>query len=513
MKARLVIACFVWLFILLIGVGVWRYFVAPAREVAQEKAKQELHQKTILMTGSESRYRTQINYAFDSFSGYCVERSPEFEAELGRKRIKVKLVDDNADYVARLKAIQSGEIQMASFTIDALIKASAEIGDMPATIVAIIDETRGADAMVGYKTTIANIDALNDPDMKFVLTPNTPSETLARVVMSHFGLSNLSDKSFIEAKDAADVYNRYRKSKPTDKLAFVLWEPYVTKMLENPNVAVLVDSSRFRGYIVDVIVASRDFLVKDEPAVKDFVEAYFRSLYTHTQKTAGMSILVANDAQKAGTPLNDKQTQRLVDGIWWKNTNENYAHMGLNNDKPLQHVEDMIQNITSVLISTGAIANDPANGQPNLLFHNGILAQLQNDNFHPGVVEESIRKDSDNLPSLSDEEWKKLIPVGTLQVPKIVFARGTARITEQSEITLNELIEKLQSWPNYYVKIIGNASLNGDLTANRNLAKSRAISVENYLKEHGINDARLKSLSVEPTGNTDVVFQLGYTPY
>jgi len=513
MKGRIVIACFIWLTILGIGVGIYKVFIAPAREVAQEKAKQELHQKTIHMTGSESRYKTQINYAFDSFSGYCVERSPEFEAELGRKRIKVKLVDDNADYVARLKAIQSGEIQMASFTIDALIKASAEIGDMPATIVAIIDETRGADAMVGYKSTIANIDALNDPDMKFVLTPNTPSETLARVVMSHFGLSNLSDKSFVEAKDAADVYDRYRKSKPTDKLAFVLWEPYVTKMLENPNVGVLVDSSRFRGYIVDVIVASRDFLVKEDATVKDFVEAYFRALYIHTQKVAGMSVLVANDARKAGTPLNDKQTQRLVDGIWWKNTSENYAHMGLNNDKPLQHVEDMIQNITSVLLSTGAISKDPTNGTPNDLFHNGILLQLQNDNFHPGLVEESIRKDSDNLPVLSDEEWKKLIPVGTLQVPTIVFARGTARITEQSEITLGELIEKLKSWPQYYLTIRGNASLQGDIEANKALAISRAKTVEQYLLDHGIGATRVKTMAMEPTGSTDVVFQLGYTAY
>ena len=52
------------------------------------------------------------------------------------------LVDDGADYSQRIEALQSGEIQLAAFTIDALITASAELGELPATIVALIDETR-----------------------------------------------------------------------------------------------------------------------------------------------------------------------------------------------------------------------------------------------------------------------------------------------------------------------------------------------------------------------------------
>lgn len=507
MKSKLIVVSFIWLVILFVFAAAWKLWWVPSQEEAVEQAAQEAHEEAIRQTGSASKYRTQINFAYDSFSGYSIFRSENFKNNLSQKSLKVNLVDDGANYIERLKGLQSGKYQMAAFTIDALIKASDEIGDLPATIVEIIDESRGCDAMTGYKLAIPDLDALNDPEVKFILIENFPAETLSRVVMSHFGLNNVSEKSFIPVANAEEVYRRYRESKPSDKFVFVLWEPYVTKMLENPNVHDLVNSSRFRGYIVDVIVASRDFLVKDEQAVRDFIEAYLSSVY-HYRNT--MESLVASDAKEAGTPLNDEQIKRLVKGIWWKNTVENYAHMGVESHS-LQHIEDMIANITKVLISTGSISSDPANGQPNILYYNKILSDIKNNNFFPG--KENLRTESDVLPSLNDEEWSKLTPVGTLKVPKIVFARGTSKVTSQSEITLNELVEKLKTWPQYYLVIKGDASLRGDIEANKALALERAKSVERYLLNHGISSTRVKAVAVEPTGSTDVMFQLGYLPY
>ena len=505
---QILIACCIWSVIALAGVAVFRFIIFPHQKTVEIKKQEEQHKQTIQQTSADSRYKTQINFSIDSFSGYSVFRSDEFQNELSQKKIKVNFIDDKADYTARLKALKNGESQLAVFTIDALVKASSELKDLPATIVAVVDETRGADAMLGFSSTFPNIDSINNPNVKFILTPNSPSETLARVVISHFGLNNLNKDSFVFAQDADDVYHRYRNAKPTDQQVYVLWEPYATKMIENPNVQVIVDSSRFRGYIVDVIVCNRDFLIKNESTVVDFVEAYFRAFHLHSQK---MTTLVSADAQKSGTPLSEKQITRLTNGIWWKNTSENYAHFGLNNDRPLQHLEDMLQNVTNVLVSTGAIDGDPTQGKYNLLYYDKVLGRLKDNNFHPGV--ETIRKDNDDLPVLAEAEWKKLIPVGTLQVPTLVFARGTSRITESSEIVLNELIEKLKSWPQYYLLIKGNASTSGDIEANKALALQRAKAVEKYILEHGVSNTRVRAVSVEPSGETSVVFQLGYTPY
>ncbi|MEZ6117579.1 MAG: hypothetical protein R3C28_13535 [Pirellulaceae bacterium] len=113
--------------------------------------------------------------------------------------------DDQADYRARLEGLKSGKYDMATFTIDALIKASAELNDVPAVIVSIIDETSGADAIVGNKQTFPNVDALNRPNVQFVLTSDSPSETLARVV-TNFQLNQISVRPISTHKRPGRTY-------------------------------------------------------------------------------------------------------------------------------------------------------------------------------------------------------------------------------------------------------------------------------------------------------------------
>ncbi len=506
-KGKVLLVSLLWLFLL--GTMVFAYKVFYVPHVERSKAKVAADQKTKILaeTGDASRYDVQVNFALDSFSGYSVLRSKEFADELAYKRIKLNLVDDGANYEERIKKLQSGEVQMAAFTVDALIKTCGNINDLPASIVAIIDETRGADAIVAYKSAFSNVDDLNNKDLKFVLTPDSPSETLARVVMANFNFSALSKDPFLKVKDAGEVYNLYRKTNPKDKFVFVLWEPYVSKILENPNTHKIIDSSNFKGYIVDVIVVNRNFLFSNKNVVQELVKCYFKVNYNFRNK---MIDLVLEDAKGQGTPVSPKQAEALVTGIWWKNTQENYCHFGLKRGN-VQHIEDIIVNITRVLSKTGAIAKDPTDGKPNLLYHSEILADIEKANFHPGV--EDVKNDFAELPPLTEGQWKNLQPVGKLEIRQLVFGRGTDVLTEESKQTLDELAETLKTFPQYYVIIKGNASRVGDIEANKALASSRAKSAETYLTDKGIQKNRIRAIGAEPSGSTSVDFILGQQPY
>lgn len=513
-KGKLVAVCLVWLVLLGLGVVAWKLLFVPARRAAEEQqqksdyeAREAERRKKLEEAGSASRYRHQLNLHLDSFSGYAILRSSEFAEELGQHGIRLNLHDDGADYNARIKALQSGDAQVAAYTIDALIKSSAELGDAPATIVLLIDETAGADAIVAYKAAVPNVDALNRPETKFVLTPSSPSETLARVVMSRFNLDQLPAQPFIPAKDAQDVFQRYKDAKPSEPYAYVLWEPYVSQMLKNDQVHVVVDSSRFPGAIVDVLVANRDFLLKKPDVVKDFVECYLRTVYRFRDR-ADMLRLVVQDAQRVGSPITEQEGHKLVDGIWWKNTQENLAHLGLLSGKPLSHLEDMVVNITDVLKSTGAITADPTNGNPNYLYYSRVLEELRD--FHPGGEAETIREVK--LAALTDEQWNKLTEVGTARVEPLVFARGTDRLTERSRAVLDELAGKLVT-TQFYVLIRGNASREGDLEQNKLLAERRAKAAEQYLLSQGVDPQRIRAIGAEPSGATSVSFVLGQLPY
>ena len=516
------VAAVVWCLILAVLGVAYRFLVHP---YLQDKLKGA--------TGSASQYKDEIVLAADSFSGYAVLRSEAMRQELKTRQIRLSVQDDKADYAARLKALQDGKIQLAVFTVDSLILAGARLGDFPATIVLVIDETKGGDAMVARRDAVASVQDLNHPDARIVLTPNSPSEFLARVVIAHFNLPSLPDKWAIEAAGAKAVFNQLRAAKPGEKKAYVLWEPYVSKALEQPGVQVLLDSSKLQGYIVDVLVAQREFLRDHPDKVKAVVEAYCRAAYAYSQRPDGLAQLVRDDARLTGAEsLDEAQARQVVQGIRWKNTLENYAHFGLaaapvNSGVP--HLEDIVDNIVDVLVKTKALPSDPLAGKHPTLFYREILADLQRDKFHPGkgvslipglapdpTVAEQVRAEQE-AKALRPEQWEKLQPVGELRVEPIVFSRASANLSVQSDRDLQALARRLRSFPQFYLRVIGHTRAEGDPEANRALALARAEAAAQFLRGQGMGTDRMRTEAAPARAESGegqaVSFVVGQVPY
>ncbi len=520
-KTVLVLAV-VWIVIIAGLALAYRYFLKPAS-----------NKKLAGETGSGSRYEHHITVAMDSFSGYSILRSDAFNTGLQDHGIKLSIEDDGADYVRRVKAMRDRDVQMAVFTVDSYIAAGAVIGEFPGSIVLIIDETRGADAIVTYEQGVKQVTDLNHGDARIVLTPNSPSEFLARTVIAHFNLPHLSEKWLVEADGAEAVYKKFRAADKTARQAYVLWEPYVSKALGEAGAMVLLDSSRLEGYIVDVLVAERSFLRDHPDLVKIVLESYLRAAYSCGAAPDGMTRLVMEDAEKTGgETLHRDRAARLVDGILWKNTLENYAHFGLLSADTawgLPHIEDIILNITNVLLQTGALERDPVEGGAHTLFYDRILKELQAADFHParklnvmpgvgaGAYDLDAVRGATPLPALSDAQWEGLAEVGEMRTRPISFARGTARINIQSQRELAELARRLEAWPHYYLTVVGRARAVGDPEANLRLAEQRAAAVIAILREAGIHEHRIRSKALTlpgPGGEAQSVsFVVGQVPY
>ena len=174
------LAAATWLVLLGLAAVGYRFFLHPTVE-------KRLHRQT----GSSSQYRHDVRVAVDSFSGYCLLRSQALGDRLKKQGIRLTIKDDGADIPGRLQAMKDGDVEMAAFTIDSLLLAGAEAGAFPGSMVLIIDETRGADAMVAYEQAVPTLDALNDGSARIVATPASPSEFLARVAVANFNLPAL----------------------------------------------------------------------------------------------------------------------------------------------------------------------------------------------------------------------------------------------------------------------------------------------------------------------------------
>ena len=521
-----IIMVFSWVMILGIGVAVYKFVIAP-----------RLAGKLVQQTSSQTRYDHDIRIAHDSFSGYAILRSSAVQNLLQKKSIKLTFIDDKANYNQRLNRLKNGKVQMAVFTVDAYIKAGSNAGAFPGAIVLVIDETKGADAIVAYKQGVPEISRLSTPAARIVLTPDSPSETLARVMINKFSLPSLP-ADWSQAADGAEaVYKKLKSTNPTDPKAFVLWEPYVSKALALDGVHILLDSSKLKGYIVDVLVAERRFLSEYPDQVQAVAEAYLRARHDYSQQPDGLLSLLVEDSKKYGDPLKREAANSLVKGIEWRNTMENYAHFGLatgQEAKGSELLDDMMTKIINVLTTTDAIPSDPLTGKYNEIYYDGTLRSLYVGKFHPGMaasnlVDIDLGIESEALPEarsekqlavLSNQDWKQLKPVATMKVKPIQFGRGNARIQRNSERALANLTGDLKSFPHWYIRVVGHTRTEGDRNANQRLAQQRADAAAGFLQQYGIKSSRIQAIaSTQPPTNAtggkaqSVTFTLLERPY
>ncbi len=504
------VAAILWCVLLGVLAVAYKFLVAPFldRELEQE-------------TGSQSRYRSEIRLAADSFSGYAILRSPELQKRLQREGVRLVVEDDRADYDKRLQGLRSGELDLAAFTVDSWISAGARAGEFPGSIVMVLDETVGGDAIVGRPEDLPDLQSLDHPEARLVVVPGSPSEFLARVVLANFSLPSLPEEWSIAAESGADALRQARDLRGGRRHAFVLWEPHVTRAVQDHGYHVLLDSSRIQGYIVDVLVARRSFLRDDPGLVASFLRAYLGAAWEYHSSEGGMVRLVADDSGRAaGQRLSEELSAKVVQGIRWKNTLENYAHFGLEEaGQGQQHIEDILINIVDVLVRTGAIREDPLEGRYHTLFYREILEQLRDEGFHPAGEDpdRGAVRTVQSAGALSEGMWSRLRPVGELKIEPIAFVRGSGSISPFSRRHLSEAARKLKTFPHFYLRIIGQTRAEGDREANRVLAQERARAAAGFLIGEGVPEERIRT-EAQPSGDRSgaaqsVRFVVGQLPY
>ena len=277
---------------------------------------------------------------------------------------------------------------------------------------------------------------------------------------------------------------------------------------------------------VDVLVVERQFLIDHYDVAKEVIENYARAAY---EVRGDMPKLIEKDARKLGEKINSTESQKLAQGIQWKNTLENYAHFGVSDKShALENIEDIILKITEVLDRTGALGRKSLSVPPNELYFNKIVQEMQTEKFHPGrnlnILQgvdlgddsETVRGEQ-KLKPLTKAQWDSLMAVGELRMEPISFGRGTARINLKSRRELKALANTLNSWPQYYLTVTGRVRPGGDSTAALQLAKQRAEAAVGILVDAGVAPERIRSFSEVATENAaaaqSVSFVVGQLPY
>lgn len=441
----------------------------------------------------------KIRIGVDNWIGYYILSSSEMKKRMRGSGYILEITDDNADYAGRMEKLHKGEYDFAVATVDSYILNGAPVS-FPATIAAVIDESKGADAVLANKAKISSLEDLKRKQFKMALTPNSPSDHIRKVLASHFDITSLKNKGpwLIEANGSPEALKKLLKGEVD---VAILWESDVSKALAKLGIIKLIGTENMEKVIVDILLANRDFAEKNPQTVQLVLANYFRALKYYKDDPSALKKEIAHS-----TSLSDEQIEIMLKGVEWSNLSDNAGKwFGINapGGTAQDGIIDVIESSIRILIDNGDFKSNPlAGGDPYSIVNSSFIAKLFND----GVEEFSGSKNKAVVPVDSLEKkfkpldasgWNLLKEVGVLKVRPITFQSGMSDLALEGKEGIDLIVKDLKSWPNFRVVIKGHTNLKGDPEANRKLSADRADAVARYIEiTYGVDTNRIRVLGI-----------------
>jgi outer membrane protein OmpA-like peptidoglycan-associated protein/ABC-type nitrate/sulfonate/bicarbonate transport system substrate-binding protein len=446
-----------------------------------------------------------ITLAMDDWVGYAPLCSDQMKTRMRQAGYILECVNDAADYPGRMEKLRKQKVQMAVATVDSYLLNGAR-ENFPATIVAVLDESFGGDAIIARKSRYESLDALKSaPDLKVALTPNSPSEHLAKAAAVHFDIPALkgADKTWQLPTDGAEKAARKLLDGEVD--VAVLWEPNVSRVLEkgDGDFVKLLGTEVTAKLIVDILLVSRECAREHPEAVRTLLANYFHTLKYFRDNPAELR----NDIKKV-TGISGGQVDAMLEGVKWASLTDNAQHwFGISSfgAMPDEGLVETIEGAVRILVGSGDFPASPLpDHDPYRITDSRFVADLFQGGSSAGqftgtangpVIPANAAAAAAAFPALSPDGWNKLREVGTLQVRPIIFQSGTATLSYAGKLELDQAAESLKHYPNFRILIKGHTSTRGDAAANQALSLARAEAVKRYLSvTHGLDANRARAV-------------------
>ena len=318
---------------------------------------QETQQRS---TSDAAATRGVLTIGVDNWIGYFPLCSPEMRRNLRARGYALECIEDAADYGERLRKLAEGDLDFAVATVDAYLLNGGKQG-FPGVIVAVIDESKGGDAIVADSSRVSDLNALaRRGGMKIAFTPASPSEHLLKSVNAHFdlGLYGSGNNGWQLPSDGSSEALELLRAGRAD--VAVLWEPDVSRALADGRMVKLMGTEDTDKLIVDILMAGRKFASRDPGAVRELLDAWFETLQVYL---ADSERLVADIREE--TDLEPAQIRSMLDGVQWAGLLENGSlwfdvqqQMTIGNDGLVEAIEAA----SEILIENGDFSASPVPG-------------------------------------------------------------------------------------------------------------------------------------------------------
>lgn len=471
----------------------YNQFVKPAIETKDAEVTQKKLEASTASSGVGAKHANMIRVAGDPWSGYSTFRNePKLTKALAKQDIGIEYIDDEAlyDQNNRMEALATGKIDLALTTVDAFLQHGGkhkQSGLYPGVIVWNIDESNGGDAIFLAKGR-TNFDDVQPTD-KVCYAEGTPSEHLW----------DFASLSFAQLGDAVGTDNGVVAKDCWDKLQSgavqiaVLWQPFTALAEKAGYTKVFATGGQADDVIVDIVVANRDFVIKEKDTLGKLAQAYFTTMSGYDRDAAGHGAFITADC---GPDCGGDSAMGnvVLEGIDFLTYDENMCLWWGQCGSPMK-MTSRIRKTGRLLAAKGKVSQSDL-PDPTTILNDSFLLQIKKQRLsqaklaaevagkdtkiEANVVKQVEEKRYEYGASETKDDATK--EVGTLNLPNIYFAKGKHQLDQNAESVVSSISDKLRDFPALCVKVHGHTSSVGKAASNQKLSERRAHSIVNHLK-------------------------------
>lgn len=435
-----------------------------------------------------------VTFAFDTFPTYFPGIVADVKGLLKARGYDLKLVPFGLDGQAvpseeeRWAKLKSGEWDVLATTLDGLAKQSdPQIG----AITAVIDESAGADKLVA-KSEIATINDLKGKRIAY--STGSVGEYFLYYALSLAGLGP-QDVTLVPKDAVPEAVKAYADGQAD---AVSAWVPDV-QAAEQAGAKTVIASDKLRA-VLDVLVTSRQSIDGKPEAVQAFHDAWFEALKTMIDTPDQAEQAIVQWGHSDWTYVEKPGDLRaLLEPLAQANLGANQI--------AFQQPQLLVSRLKEAQAVWARAGQAPPQVDLNQLveprFALGSARDQSLASSQPPVNSSFLLTAKVDLPQLSAEEQQSAQAVVKLPLEKIDFEPESTRLTQQAASDLTAQVLPVLRSSRLYLKIEGSAAWPGppgrfNQEDIRSFAEARALSVQQFLAQQGIDPNRLIVGTLDP---------------
>lgn len=409
--------------------------------------------------------------------------------------LKLSYITNDRD---RITALNKGEIHATEMTLPAFLRFQQEFPDA-GVIAGITDFSRGADGIIAR----SGINTLNDMEDK---TVSYVGDGTGKFILNKFlRLTGLryQDIKPIERDEMGEVIEDLKSGKAD---LIVSWSPDMNLAVKdinenNPrNVKMLITTKEVPDLVPTVLVINKNTAGNYPEEVAAFLKTWYVSAKYIIEKpdkayeklaelmTANQDIYGEIDSGVVKDSFGDIKLMSL---------NDNFSYFGLDGEE--KKIDAIITDTQKTWQKFGDMDEGgiPANIAPDSTLK-GLFAE-NDEELLVGTLDSGITGNAFQAEETA-KEFKVMDEtsietntekVAKVDIPPVFYDSGKAAVKKESLADLNEVVNVLKQFPNYYLIIDAHTDSVGSEESNLHLSKDRAETVKTYLVSRKIDANRL----------------------